>query len=223
MLAVRRTIATLALLASCELKADGVPREVVREVPPFDAIEVFDDFEVAVTVRPELDPEADVTLRVTGEANAIGRLFTEVHGEGVLSIAVNPNLRTELTLKPTVTLEVPALRSVFATDRTVVRVAGASEALAIEAELESIVEATELVAVAADVVARDASYVALAGAGPEVRISVSDMANVDASALTAEAAHVTVEGESATVKVCTEGMEPEIVGEAAQVTVACEM
>jgi hypothetical protein len=220
---VRRTIATLALLASCELKGDGVPAEVVREVPPLHAIEVFDDFEVEVKVRPELDPEADVTLRVTGEANALGRLFTEVHGDGLLSIAVNPNLRTELTSKPTVTLEVPALRSVFATDRTVVRVIGGSEALAIEAELASVIEATGLTEVVADVVARDASSVTLAGAGPEVRISVTDMAHVDASALTAERAHVTVEGESATVAVCTGAMPPEIVGEAAQVTVACEM
>lgn len=220
---VRRTIATLALLASCELKGDGVPAEVVREVPPLHAIEVFDDFEVEVKVRPELDPEADVTLRVTGEANALGRLFTEVHGDGLLSIAVNPNLRTELTSKPTVTLEVPALRSVFATDRAVVRVIGASEALAIEAELASVVEATGLTEVVADVVARDASSVTLAGAGPEVRIFASDMAHVDASALTAERAHVTVEGESATVAVCTGAMAPVIVGEAAQVTVACEM
>ncbi|MBZ5709725.1 GIN domain-containing protein [Nannocystis pusilla] len=220
---MRRTIATLALLAGCELNGDGVPAEVVREVPPLHAIEVFDDFEVAVTVRPELDPEADVTLRVTGEANALDRLFTEVHGEGVLSIAVNPNLLTELKLKPTVTLEVPALRSVFASDRTVVRVIGASEALAIEAELKSTVEATELTAIAAEVVARDLGRVKLAGAGPEVRISVHDMAEVDASRLVAEAAHVNVEGASATVTVCTSAAPPEIVGEAAQVTVACEM
>ncbi|MCY1056322.1 DUF2807 domain-containing protein [Nannocystis sp. SCPEA4] len=220
---MRRTIATLALLASCELKGDGVPAEVVREVPPFIALEVFDDFEVEVTVRPELDPEADVTLRVTGEANALDRLFTEVHGEGVLSIAVNPNLLQELKLKPTVTLEVPALRSVFATDRTMVRIIGASEALAIEAELKSTVEATGLIEIAADVVARDASHVELAGAGPEVRISVEDMADVNASRLVVDSAHVTVEGASATVTVCTSAAAPEIVGEAAQVTVACEM
>jgi hypothetical protein len=81
--AVRRTIATLALLAGCELKGDGTPAEAERTVPPLAQIEVFDDFEVTVTVRPELDPEADVTLRVTGDANALGRLFTEVHGDGV--------------------------------------------------------------------------------------------------------------------------------------------
>ncbi|WAS93256.1 GIN domain-containing protein [Nannocystis punicea] len=218
---MRRTIAMFALLASCELKGDGVPAEAVRMVPPFTQIEVFDDFEVTVAVRPELDPEADVTLRVTGDANALGRLFTEVHGEGVLSIAVNPNLLQELKVIPTVTLEVPALVGVFATDRAVVRVSGASEALAIEAELSSVVEATELTAITADVVARDASYVTLAGAGPEVAIAVADMASVDASGLTVERAEVTIDGDSANVKVCTSGEPPAIVGEAERVTIEC--
>ena len=220
--AVRRTIATLALLAGCELKGDGTPAEAERTVPPLAQIEVFDDFEVTVTVRPELDPEADVTLRVTGDANALGRLFTEVHGDGVLSIAADPNLRQELALNPTVTLEVPALVGVFASDRAVVRVLGASGALAIEAELASLVEASELTEIAAAVVARDASRVTLAGAGPEVTITASDMAHVGASRLTAERASVTVDGESASVTVCTSGAAPTIEGEAAQVTVACE-
>ncbi|MDC0722075.1 GIN domain-containing protein [Nannocystis bainbridge] len=219
---MRRTIATLALLAGCELKGDGTPAEAERTVPPLAQIEVFDDFEVTVTVRPELDPEADVTLRVTGDANALGRLFTEVHGDGVLSIAADPNLRQELTLKPTVTLEVPALVGVFASDRAVVRVLGASGALAIEAELASLVEASELTEIAATVVARDASRVTLAGAGPEVTIAASDMAHVGASRLTAEHASVTVDGESASVTVCTSGAAPTIEGEAALVTVACD-
>lgn len=219
---MRRTIATLALLAGCELKGDGVPGETVRTVPPFSQIEVFDDFQVTVTVRSELDPEADVTLRVTGDANALSRLFTEVHGDGVLSIANNPNLLQALKVIPTVTLEVPALVGVFATDRAVVRVHGASEALAIEAELTSVVEASELTQVAAHVTARDASYVMLAGAGPELAVVVADMAHVEASRLTAERATVTIEEGAPSVTVCTGGAPPAIVGEAERVTVACE-
>ncbi|MCY1067021.1 DUF2807 domain-containing protein [Nannocystis sp. RBIL2] len=219
---MRRTIATLALLAGCELKGDGVPQETVRTVPPFWQIEVFDDFEVTVTVRPELDPEADVTLRVTGDANALSRLFTEVHGDGLLSIAANPNLLQELKVIPTVTLEVPALSGVFATDRAVVRVHGASEALAIEAELTSVVEASELTQVVANVVARDASNVMLAGTGPELAVAAADMAYVEASRLTAERVIVTIDEGAPSVTVCTSGAPPEIVGEAERVTVACE-
>lgn len=219
---MRTEIFALLLLASCELKGDGVPAEVVRAVPPFTAIEVFDAFEVEVKVRPELDPEADVTLRVAGEANALARLFTEVHGDGVLSIGVDPNLRTELTVTPRVTMEVPALHGVFASDHAVVRVTGASAALAIEAESASVVEATELTAIAAEVRARDACHVGLAGDGSEVVIAVEDGARVDASALTVAVAAVTVTGPTATATVCTSGAPPKIVGEAAQVTVDCD-
>ncbi|MFY0538094.1 GIN domain-containing protein [Nannocystis pusilla] len=140
----------------------------------------------------------------------------------MLSIANNPNLLQELKVIPTVTLEVPALSGVFATDRAVVRVHGASEALAIEAELTSVVEASELTQVAADVVARDASYVMLAGTGPELTVAAADMAHVEASRLTAERVTVTIDEGAPSVTVCTSGAPPGIVGEAERVTVACE-
>lgn len=216
---MRTTIAALALVAGCGLKGDGVPTESVREVPPFAVIQVFDGFEVEVTVRPELDPVSAVTLRVTGEANALARLLTEVHGDGLLSIAVDPNVRTTLTQTPRVTLEVPALRGVFASDGAVVRVTGASESLAIEAESSSLVEAAGLAQVSAVVIARDAAEVTLAGAGPELVVSVADAARVDASALTVEAADVTVAG-AATVTVCST-TAPALAGEVEQVTRLC--
>lgn len=217
---MRTVLVALAFVTGCALKGDEVPAEAVREVPPFTVIEVFDEFEVEVTVRPELDPEAPVRLRVAGEANALHRLFTEVHGDGSLSIAVDPNVMTRLTRTPRVTLEVPALRGVFASDGAAVQVTGASGALAIEAEARGVVEAAGLVEVSAVVIARDAAEVRLAGAGPELVIHVADAASVDASALSAEAADVTVAGSKATATVCTTSA-PTIDGEAAQVTRAC--
>lgn len=217
---MRTTILALLVLASCALKGDGDLVEVSREVPPFTSIEVFDDFEVDVRVKPELGAEG-VTVRVTAEANLIDRVFTEVHGDGVLSIAVNPNLRTELTRTPAVTIAVPSLQGVFASDRAIVRVADARGALTIESEGSSVVEATGLTEVVAEVAARGTSDVALAGAGPRVTIEVSEGARVDASALAAEAALVTVAGVTASATVCTTGAAPEIAGEVERVTVEC--
>lgn len=213
-----RTVLGLVALAGCVLKGDGEVAADDREVGWFDAIEVFDGFVVEATVRPEL---AAPTLRVEGEANLQGRLFTEIHGEGVLSLAVDPNEMTEVTVPPRATIEAPALRGVFATDRAAVTLAGAGGELALEAAELATVAASGLVAATVEVTARGSSEVTLAGAGPRVRVDVAEGARVDASGFAADAAEVTVAGADAEVVVCTTGAAPAITGEAARVTVRC--
>lgn len=208
------------MLASCTLEGDGKAVEVSREVPRFTAIEVFDDFEVEARVVPGAATET-VTLRVTAEGNAMDRVFTEVHGEGVLSMAVNPNLLTELTLPPQVTMTVPALQGVFASDGAKVRVEGAQGALTIESEAGGAIEMVALREAEVTVIARGTSQVSLAGAGLKVVIAASEGAQVDASGLAAEAVEVTVEDATATVTVCSTGAAPAVMGEAERVTVEC--
>lgn len=209
------------MLGSCTLEGDGTAVEVSREVPPFTALEVFDGFEVEVQVDEGLAATEAVALAVTAEANVIDRVFTEVHGEDVLSIAVNPNLRTELTQAPQVRMTVPGLEGVFASDRAIVRVAGAGGALAIEGESAAVIEMSALADVEAIVIARGTSAVSLAGTARRVTIAVREGATVDGSRLAAEAVEVRVEGPTATAAVCTTGAAPAITGEAAQVTVGC--
>ncbi|HEY8378706.1 MAG TPA: DUF2807 domain-containing protein [Nannocystis sp.] len=218
---MRRAIAGLWVLTSCALQGDGKAVEVSREVPQFSAIEVFDEFAVEVRVEPGIAAET-VTLRVKAEGNVMDRVFTEVHGEGVLSIAVNPNLLTELTLPPEVTMTVPALEGVFVSDRAKVRVEGAQGALTVESEAEGVIEAVALREAEVTVSARGRSQVMLAGTGPKVVITARENAHVDASRLAAEVVEVTVEGATATVTVCSTGAAPQIAGDATRVTVACE-
>src|SRR5690606_17231934 len=144
------------------------------------------------------------------------------HGVGRLSVAVDPNVQTALTVAPTLSFEVRALREVYASDQAVVRIAGARGGLAIAAEGASIIEATELTAVSAEVRARDASYVLLAGTGESITISAAEGAIVDASALVVARAAVTVEDVNASVTVCTTAEPPKIVGSPAQVRVRCD-
>lgn len=208
------------VLAGCALEGDGEVVEVEREVGRFDALEVFSGFVVDVRVEPELADAEALAVTVAGESNLLGRLFTVIHGEGVLSIAIDPNLLSAPTVMPRASLAAPALARLFVADRSQVTVEGAGGAVRFEAAEEAKITATGLVDAAAEVKARGASAVALAGAGTRLVVDAGDGASVDAGGFAAAAVEVTVAG-TATVVVCTTGEAPVITGAAAQVTVAC--
>lgn len=214
----RATWLSLAL-AGCVLEGDGRLAEASREVPRFDRLEVFGAFEVEVRVRPELGELDTITVRLAGDANALGRLFTQVHSGDVLSIALDPNLQTELALTPRATLEVPALGGVYAADTARVTVRGARGELLIEAREDARVDARELSRGRPDVLASDRAVVTLAGEGSQIGVDAADDAAVDASAFRARAAAVRL-ADRASATICSE-LAPEIEGPAAQLERAC--
>lgn len=214
----RRSWLSLAL-AGCVLEGDGRLAETSREVPRFDRLEVFGAFEVEVRVRPELEGLDTVTVRLAGDDNALGRLFTQVHGGDVLTIAVDPNLQTELTLTPSATLEVPALDGVYAAGTTRVTVLGASGELLIEAREGARVDVRELTRGRPDVLASGRAVVTLAGEGSQIGVEAAEDAAVDASAFRARAAAVLL-ADRASAKICSE-LTPEIEGAEAQVLRLC--
>jgi hypothetical protein len=221
--AVRVAIAAVVLLAGCLLEGDGERVTVARRVPAFDSIEVFGDFTVEIAVRPALGTLETVALEIEGESNVMERLFTEVHGDGVLSIAVDPNLRTELTLAPKVTFAVPALREVFAADRSAVTITGGrlDDAIAITATEASTVAMAMAYRLTVEVAASGTSRVTLAGTGPLVVFDAADSAEIDASGFYSEIARVTVADATAAVTVCTTGAAPQTAGETEKIEVRC--
>lgn len=214
-----RALLPILALAACTLHGDGERGEIEREVPWFDALEVFGDFEIDVQIRPELGDSDVIVVRLTGDANALDRLFTVVHGEGTLTIAVDPSLLTELTLTPTATLEVPALTSVFAADRARVRLTGSGDALSVEATEEAAISARDLAGCTVTAAASTRGNVTLAGDGPFADLDAEGQALIDASAFRAEASSVHVDGD-ATVKLCSL-TAPELSGPTGQITNAC--
>lgn len=217
---MRSGILGLVVLAGCALEGDGAVVEVEREVGLFDAIEVFSGFVVEVRVEPELADAEALAVTVAGESNLLGRLFTVIHGEGVLSIAIDPNLLSAPTVMPRASLAVPALASVFVTDRSQVTVEGAGGAVRFEAAEAAKITATGLTGAAAEVRARGTSAVVLEGAGTRLVVDAGDGASVDAGGFAAETVEVTVAG-TASVVVCSTGAAPVISGAAAQVTIGC--
>lgn len=220
---MRVTIAALVLLAGCPLEGDGKLVTQSRTVATVDAIEVFADFEVEIAVRPELGAPDTIALQVEGESNLMDRLFTEIHSDGVLSIAIDPNLLSAPTLAPKVTLAMPALRQVFAADQAKVTITGGKldDTIAITAVEASAVSLAEAYRTTADVTASGTSKVTLAGTGPLVIVDASDSAQVDASGFVAEIARVTVADATAAVTICTTGAAPQTAGESGQVTTRC--
>lgn len=220
---MRKAIAAVVLLAGCPVEGDGKLVTDARTVASFAAIEVFGEFTVEVEVRPELGAPDTIALEVEGESNVMDRLFTVVHGDGVLSIAVDPNLQTEPTLAPTVRLAVPALRRVFAADRATVTITGEEldDTIAVTTVEGSEVSLTLADRITADITASGTSRVTLAGAGPLVIVDAADSAQVDASGFVAGSARVTVRAPTAAVTVCTAGEALQTAGEVGQVTVRC--
>lgn len=186
---MRRAALTPCLALACTLTGDGVPGSVTRSLPVFDAVEVFDGFTVALTVEPALAAES-IALELSGDANALGRLFAAVHGDATLSLGVDPNHLTELRLVPGAAARVPALRRVFAADTSAVAVTGAREALEIELHESATLTLTDAEAVALEVLADGEAALSLAGHGPTLRVVAGGTATIDARGFAAAAVRV---------------------------------
>jgi len=205
---VLRPVVMLACLGlACTLRGDGEQGSETRELPAFTAIEVFDGFAATVTVDPALPVGAPVELTVAGDSNALGRLFTVLHGDATLSAAVDPNHLTELSLGPTLTASVPALASGFAEDTSTLEIFGARGELALEVHESASVmlQGGEGLRVTARAI--DDGLLTLAGAGPSLDLVVEGAAMVDAGAFTAVTVTVRARGTGA-IRVCaTEAIE----------------
>lgn len=180
MLRRMRRFAVLACLGlACTLRGDGERVVEVRELPVFSVIEVFDGFVTTVFVDPALSAEEPLALSVSADGNAMRRVFTELHGEGTLSVAVDPNHLTRLSLTPEIEVTVPALRRAYVADTTVLEVIGARGELSLEA-LGSATLDVAGTGVTLTATAREDATLILAGDGPALTLEVYDAATVDA-------------------------------------------
>lgn len=198
---MRRAALFACLGVACTLHGDGELASKPRELPLFTGIEVFDGFTATVTVDPTRDPDAPVDVIVGGDRNALGRLFTVVHEPGLLSAGVDPNQLTELSLGPTLTTVVPALRSGYVEDTSTLEVFGARGELALVVHESGsvMVHDGEALAVTATVI--DDGVLTLAGSGPSLALVVEGAATVDAGALQVADVVVRARG-TGSIRVC---------------------
>lgn len=217
---VRAPALLAALLLACTLRGDGERVADTRELPPFAEIEVFDLFAVTVTVDPDLPADEPVEVTVTGDGNALGRLFTLVHGEQILSVGVDPNELTTLSMTPEVEASVPALTRAYAADATTLEVVAPRGELTV-----TVLESAELAVSDAEqltlhaTVQGDAALL-VAGAGPLLELVVEDGATVDARRFYAEKVVVRARGDGE-VAVCATAEFTVLGAGASRVTLAC--
>jgi hypothetical protein len=184
----------LACALACTLTGNGVPGVETRALPVFDAVEVFDGFAVTLAVDATMAAAESIAVEVSGDANALGRLFAAVHAVDTLSVGVDPNHLTELERVPGASARVPALRRVYAEDGSVVEVSGARGALEIELREAATATVQGDGALAVEAVAAGDAVLELGGQGPSLNLVVSGRATVDASAFAAEAVRVEHDG-----------------------------
>ncbi|MBA3549014.1 MAG: DUF2807 domain-containing protein [Nannocystis sp.] len=194
-------VCTLAGLLGCTLTGDGQPGTETRSLPAFDAVEVFDDFAVTLEVDGRLAARGPIAAEFGGDANALDRLFAEVHAVDTLSLGVDIHDLTRLSLVPTMSARVPALRRIFAEDRSTLQVSGARGTLAIELHREASSTVQGGGPLAVEVVADEDAGLVLTGEGPSLTIVVSGRATIDAGTFVAEAVRVQHHG-SGEVVVC---------------------
>lgn len=185
----------LACTVACTLKGDGELGQETRSVPVFDAVEVFDNFTVKLAVDTTMAAPEAIELKLSGDSNALGRLFAAVHAVDTLSVAVDPNTLTELDLGPTLSARVPALRRVYAEDAGVLQVSGARETLEIELHESASLTVQGEASLAVEVIAEDDAALTIAGQGPSLNIVSSGDVTIDASAFAAEAVRVEHQGD----------------------------
>jgi hypothetical protein len=187
---MRRVALLPGLALACTLHGDGTLGEQTRSLPVFDVVEVFDNFAVTLAVDTTMAATDSIEVKFGGDANALGRLFGAVHEVDTLSLKIDPNHLTELSLEPTMSARVPALRRVYAEDSAVVEVSGARDSLAIELHEAATMTVQADEAVAVDVIAGGDAALDLAGFGPSLNIVSSGKVTIDARAFAAEAVRV---------------------------------
>lgn len=201
---MRRVALFAALMApvpACTLHGDGLQVSVNRQLPGFAAVEVFDDFVARVTVDPALPVADEIAVTVLGEANVLRRLLTLVHGEGVLSVGVDPNQLTELTIPPEMHVQVPTLARGYATDTTTLEISGAHGELTLEAHESATVMLDAAHDLTLGVDATGEAQLTLVGDGPELTLTAADAASVDASGFAAARVAVIANG-TGEIRVC---------------------
>lgn len=168
-------LALLALGAACtpEIQGSGVFHEETRSVPPFVGVKVDDPLLASISIGPEQ------RVRVSGDANVVLQLETEVHTDAVRQLRVL-ELRVTDDFTPVhplrVDVTVPELRLLDAEDAATVSADGVS---AEELEVE----------------ASDGSVVRLAGpGGAHLEASLSGGSHLDASAYPVATATVALTG-----------------------------
>lgn len=217
---VRPPVLLALLVAACTLRGDGERVEQTRELPLFAAIEVFDDFVVTLEVDRFAAEDGPITVTVSGDGNALARLFTLVHGEATLSVAVDPNTLTDLRVTPQLDASVPALRDAHAADAATLEIVGPAGELTLTAIERAAVTVSEGDALTVRATVQDDAQLVVTGAGPLLELVVEDGATVDARGFIADKVVVRARGDGE-VRVCATA-EITIVGRgAAQVELGC--
>ncbi len=198
---MRRVLFLACLALACTLHGDGEFADEDRELPVFTGIEVFDGFGASVTVDPTLVGQTTVNVTVGGDSNALSRLFTVLHKEGLMSAGVDPNELTELKLAPTLTARVPALRSAYVEDTSTLEIFGARGELTLVVHESGSLMLHDAEALAATATVIDGGLLTLAGSGPALELVVEGAATVDAGAFAATTVTVRARGTGA-IRVC---------------------
>jgi len=198
---VRRLVLLACLGPACTLRGDGERSLEQRELPVFAVVEVFDNFVTTVVVDPKLRADDPVELTISADGNALRRIFTELHGEATLSISVDPNRLTLLSLTPVVEVTVPALRRAYAADTTVLEVVGAQGELSLEVRESATLALTGGQGLTLTAAAHERATLVLAGEGPTLTVEAYDAATVDAHEFRAAEAIVYARGEG-DIRVC---------------------
>lgn len=188
---MKRVVWVVCWVVACTMHGDGQLLSESRRVEYFDAVELFDDFTTEVVVDSSLPLGNSMEVVVSGDANLIDHLFVGVHTGGTLSAGVDSNNLIDRALPPGLAVRIPVLARVYAEDRTITTVTGASGEVAVEAHGQAVVT--------------------LAGAGGSLTISASESARVEAQAFRATSVTVDAQG-TGTVLVCSD-TEPVVTGD----------
>lgn len=216
---MRRVVFLACVGLACTLHGDGEFADEVRELPIFTGIEVFDGFGATVTVDPTLVGQTTVDVTVGGDSNALARLFTVLHREGLMSVGVDPNELTELNLAPTLMTRVPALRSAYVEDTSTLEIHGASGDLALVVHESGAVMLHDAEALRVTATVTEDGLLTVAGSGPALELVVEGAATVDAGAFAGAVVTVRARGTGA-IRVCaTESLT--IYGSGASVVLDC--
>jgi hypothetical protein len=201
---VRGAFLIAGLALACTLRGDGERASETRILEFFNVVEVFDTFVAQLVVDPSLPLGDDLDVVVSGDANALERLFLGVHEVDTLSVGVDPNHLTKLALPPEVELRLPVLVKLHAANASRVDVTGGTGEIEIESHDDAAVVLQSATLAALMVSASDDSVVTLAGDGPSLKISTTGAARVEAQGFRAASVTVDAQGSGAVV-VCSTG------------------
>ena len=198
---MRSLLLLAAGFAACTLRGDGERVEQTRELPPFTAVEVFNNFAVTLTIDRFVPDDEPIDVTVSGDGNALARLFTLVHGEGALSVGVDPNTLTELTMTPELVASVPALRSAYAADAATLEIVEPEGELTLTALEHAAVTLSDGEDLSLTATVQGAAELVIDGAGPLLELVVEDDATVDARWFLADKVVVRARG-AGKIRVC---------------------